>query len=162
MDESEIHHAYGWVLQALTQAFAERLKTIVLFGSRARGEARPESDHDLFVVIEDLPGDILDRNRLVRLPLLPVIAHLPGSISLVAKTPQEVDQNLTPLLFDVCLDGICLYGEAYFDPYRRRALAAKDQAGLHRKRIGGEWVWRFPKVPAHSWEITWQGYREYN
>lgn len=48
---------YTTLLQALTAAFGSRLKTIVLFGSRARGEAVPDSDHDIFVVAEDLPSE---------------------------------------------------------------------------------------------------------
>lgn len=154
--------SYEAVIQALQNAFGERLKAAILFGSRARGENRENSDHDIFVVIEDLPDDVLDRNRVVRLSLLPVLDRLPGSISFVAKTPDEIDQNLTPLLFDVCIDGISLYGESFFEPYRQRALAAKDQAGLKREQVRGEWVWRFPKIPSANWEITWEGYREYS
>lgn len=161
MSDKIARQSYDIVIQALQKAFGEQLKTAVLFGSRARGQGHEESDHDIFVVIEDLPENVLDRNRMVRLSLLPVLDQLPGSISFVAKTPQEVDRNLTPLLFEVCMDGICLYGDAYFEPYRQSALAARDKAGLQRERIGSEWVWRFPQIPAAAWEITWEGYREY-
>jgi len=61
----------------------------------------------------------------------------------------------------VCVEGICLLGDRYFEPYRQQALAARDQAGLRRERVGDEWVWRFPKIPAAAWEITWEGYREH-
>jgi predicted nucleotidyltransferase len=36
---------------ALEEAFGERLKGIVLYGSEARGEATPESDIDLLVLL---------------------------------------------------------------------------------------------------------------
>ncbi len=36
----------------LSRAFGERLRDVVLFGSRARGDHRPDSDLDLFVVLE--------------------------------------------------------------------------------------------------------------
>jgi predicted nucleotidyltransferase len=39
---------------ALRAAFGDRLKEARLFGSYARGEARPESDVDVFVAIEGL------------------------------------------------------------------------------------------------------------
>jgi predicted nucleotidyltransferase len=32
-----------------------RVRRIILFGSRARGDARPDSDFDLLVVVRDLP-----------------------------------------------------------------------------------------------------------
>ncbi len=34
---------------AVARAYGERLDRIVLFGSRARGDARPDSDHDVAV-----------------------------------------------------------------------------------------------------------------
>ncbi|HYK91360.1 MAG TPA: nucleotidyltransferase domain-containing protein [Acidobacteriota bacterium] len=39
---------YDVLLQALFAAFGSQLKTVVLFGSRARGDALPDSDHDIF------------------------------------------------------------------------------------------------------------------
>ena len=48
---------YNLVVRTLVEAFADRLMAVVLFGSQARGEARPGSDHDLLVVIENLPAD---------------------------------------------------------------------------------------------------------
>ncbi|HEY3356243.1 MAG TPA: nucleotidyltransferase domain-containing protein [Polyangia bacterium] len=46
---------------ALADAFGERLVAVRLFGSRARGEARPDSDIDVAVVIRGLSDAELDR-----------------------------------------------------------------------------------------------------
>ncbi len=151
---------YHPIVAVLQAAFAGRLRTIVLFGSQARGEARPNSDHDLLVVIEDLPGDPLARNRLVRSPLLPILPQLPGAISFVIRTPKEFESNLTPLLLDICSDGICLYGADYFEPYRRKALAALQQSGLRRETVGNVRMWLFPKPHTADWELSWDGFRE--
>ena len=152
--------SYQPILHSLEAHFGDRLKCVVLFGSQARGEARPDSDHDLFVVIEALPRDPVQRNRAVRMTLLPILDRLPGPISFVSKTPAEVAANLTPLLLDVFVDGICIYGQSYFEPLHRRAADALQQAGLQRRRIGDTWVWRFPHVQMSDWEISWEGYRE--
>jgi len=151
---------YQPLLAALLEAYGERLKTIVLFGSQARGEARLDSDHDLLVIIEDLPGNAMRRQREVRLSLIEVIHLLPGAVTIVAKTPQELQSNLTPMLLDVCVDGVCLYGAEFFEPYRKKALSALSQAGLRRKRQAGVWIWLFPKPASCNWELTWEGYRE--
>jgi len=140
--------------------YGSRLKTVVLFGSQARHEARQSSDHDIFVVVEGLPQDPIARLRDVRGTLLAVIDRLPGSISFVSKTPEEVKRNLTPLMLDICFDGLVLYGEAYFDEYRQKALAALKQAGLQRRRLAGSWMWVFPRLPNREWELNWDGYYE--
>jgi hypothetical protein len=147
--------AYVPVMDALTASFGARLETVVLFGSRARGEARPESDHDLFVVVEDLPRDPVARARTLRTPLFPVLDRLPGHVGLVGRTPEEVRADLTPLLLDVCTDGICLYGAAYFEPLRQQALAALRRAGLVRRRVAGALMWVFPDLQPRTWELRW-------
>ena len=39
---------------ALSELYGKRLERVVLFGSRARGDARPGSDYDVAVFIKDL------------------------------------------------------------------------------------------------------------
>jgi hypothetical protein len=41
-----------------------RVRKIILFGSRARGDARPDSDFDLLVVVRDLPAGQIRPLRL--------------------------------------------------------------------------------------------------
>lgn len=65
------------------------------------------------------------------------------------------------MLLDVYVDGICLYGAAYFEPYQQKALLAIRQAGLQRVRQAGEWVWHFPQTRRRNWELIWEGYREF-
>jgi len=40
--------------ERLSAAYGERLHAVVLFGSEARGDARPDSDIDVLVVLETL------------------------------------------------------------------------------------------------------------
>src|SRR5216683_7114543 len=44
---------------AVREAYGERLERVVLYGSRARGDHRPDSDYDIAVFIHD-PGDLWD------------------------------------------------------------------------------------------------------
>ena len=147
---------YNHLIQQLVNNFGQRLKTVVLFGSRAREEAEDTSDHDLLLVIDRLPEEPVKRLKTVRR----AIAEVPLCINTIAKTPSEVACNLTPLLLDVCVDGICLFGQDYFNPYRRKALQALQQSGLKRKREGRTWYWQFEQFPTRVWELTWDGYRE--
>jgi predicted nucleotidyltransferase len=154
--DDSLNCAYGTLVETLKSLFGDCLKTVVLFGSRARGDACSQSDHDFFVVIEGLPSDPVLRAGTVRRALM----EAPFHANLLAKTPREIDLNLTPLLLDVCVDGICLYGEKYFETYRKKALKALRESGLERKQVGRELVWRFRRMPETEWELTWEGFRE--
>ena len=47
---------------ALDEMYGERLERVVLFGSRARGDAGEDSDYDVAVFLNDLKeGDLADR-----------------------------------------------------------------------------------------------------
>ena len=53
--------------QALKEMYGERLDRAVLFGSRARGDARPDSDYDVAVFLKSLPDRWVELDRLARL-----------------------------------------------------------------------------------------------
>ena len=152
---------YQSLIRSLLSKYSERLKTVVLFGSQARRDPRRDSDHDIFVVVEALPFDPLARQRDLRGILLPILEHLPGSISFAAKTPEEVEINLTPLMLDICVDGVCMYGNSFFEEYRQKAVAALHQAGLVRRHLAGTWMWVFPHLPTKNWDLSWEGYHEH-
>ncbi len=147
---------YRPIVDTLLETFGPRLKAVVLFGSQARGESRPESDHDLLVVIEGLPRDPVRRARMVRSALLTVIDALPGPLGLVARTPEEVAADVTPLMLDICTEGICLYGAAYFEPYRQQVLEALRRSRLQRRRLGSAWMWVAPLSLVGQWELQWE------
>jgi len=46
---------------AVTEIYAERVERVVLYGSRARGDHRPDSDYDIAVFIKD-PGNFSEES----------------------------------------------------------------------------------------------------
>jgi predicted nucleotidyltransferase len=52
------------VTSDLRDLYGARLKTVVLFGSWARGDAHPESDIDLLVVLDEVRSRRLELNRM--------------------------------------------------------------------------------------------------
>lgn len=149
---------YRSLVKSLMEKYGTRLKTVVLFGSQARHEAKPDSDYDVFVVVDGLPFDPLTRQKDIRSVLLPILTDIPGTISFVAKTPAEVEYKLTPLMLDICVDGVILYGDLFFDQYRQKALAALHQAPLKRRHLEGTWMWVFPHFQLDHWDLNWDGY----
>jgi len=47
--------------EALKKELGYKIKDIILFGSRARGDASPESDYDLLVLVDKETKDAADR-----------------------------------------------------------------------------------------------------
>jgi uncharacterized protein len=49
---------------ALTDIYGNQIDRVVLFGSRARGDARPDSDYDVAVFLRELPDRWREMDRL--------------------------------------------------------------------------------------------------
>jgi uncharacterized protein len=52
---------------ALEELYGERIERVVLFGSRARGDARPDSDYDVVVFLKDLDGFGKEAGRIAEI-----------------------------------------------------------------------------------------------
>ena len=79
------------LVTALQEGLGEHLVAVVLYGSRARGQAREASDWDLFIIATDLPTRPWERHLLLK-RFLPVAYR--GAVSLLAKTPQEFGKKI--------------------------------------------------------------------
>jgi predicted nucleotidyltransferase len=53
--------------KALNEMYGNRLERVVLFGSRARGDARPDSDYDVAVFLHDMNDLGPELHRLANL-----------------------------------------------------------------------------------------------
>ena len=141
------------VVEALTTALAGRLVAVVLFGSRARGEASETSDWDFLVIAEGLPAKVFDRNLYLK-QLLPPERR--GCVSLLAKTPEQFRGSVSSLYLDIALDGQILYDPRGLAHERLRGLRRRrEQLGLHRERTPEGFDWRWETPPAGPWPLSW-------
>lgn len=81
-------------VEALHAGLGDRLVAVVLFGSRARGDAHEHSDWDLLVIAEGLPENHFERHLFLK-PLLPPDCR--GAVSILAKTPEEFESHVPSL-----------------------------------------------------------------
>jgi len=142
------------VVPALVGALGDRLQSVVLFGSRARGDHYPESDWDLLVIAELLPTRPLERYREIKSALPPATR---GATAVLATTPQEFEGHLPEIYLDIALDGQILWDRAGYAAGRLAELRRiMDRSGLYRERTpaGDIWKWRVP--PRQPWSIEWE------
>jgi predicted nucleotidyltransferase len=141
-------------VHALQQGFGEKLVAVVLFGSRARGDSRAESDWDLLVIARDLPQRQMERYRKNKQMLPPTWR---GRISILAKTPDEFESALPSIYLEIALDGLILYdpeGYAAFQLQKwRRLIQSKD---LRREKRGREFIWQWGAFPGFGWSLGWK------
>jgi uncharacterized protein len=136
----------------------ERLVSIVLFGSRARGDANEGSDYDFFIVARGLPLKPFKRKLFIRTPLK---GQFKEKLCIIAKTPEEVKSAFPSLFLDLSLDGLILYDkDGFFSELRKKVAKIASEAGLQRKKDREDYYWQWESPPKGGWEITWSGYRE--
>jgi predicted nucleotidyltransferase len=154
MDESLAQTLLVRVIAALKQGLGDRLIAIVLFGSRARGEADETSDWDLLVIAHHLPDKVMERHITFK-SMLPV--EWRSRVSMLAKTPQEFEARLPSLYLDIALDGLVLYdtGEYVTERLARLRRLVQKQ-GLHRGSTEHDLIWRWQHFPGFNWSLDWE------
>ena len=109
ISKSEYPHSDP-VVQALgsrlREAVGARLDALWLFGSRARGDARPDSDYDLLVVVDEVSPDLEDRVLDLQVELLDRYDALVAV--LLRSTQQWLDAKGFPLAENIRREGIQL------------------------------------------------------
>ncbi len=91
---------------ALAETYGDRLERAVLFGSRARGDARADSDYDIAVFLRDMPDRAAELNRLadISTSLLYDLGECIHAMPFSAGAYRE----RTPLMHEIRVDGIDL------------------------------------------------------
>jgi len=90
----------------LTEMYGHRLERVVLFGSRARGDAHTESDYDVAVFLHDLADRAAEMNRLADLSTKIVEEGGPFIHAMPYRAGSYNDR--TPLMLAVRTDGLDL------------------------------------------------------
>lgn len=141
------------VLKSLQQGLGPNLVALALFGSQARGEARPESDWDLLLIARNLPDRPLQRHFYLK-ALLP--ENWRARISILAKTPAEFEARLPSLYLDIALDAVLLYDtEGYLRSRLDLLRKLIVRCGLYRKQVDGKHTWEWLNSPPADWSLTW-------
>ncbi len=92
--------------EALTAMYGDRLDRVVLFGSRARGDAHPDSDYDIAVFLKGFGDRWSEVDRLI--PVVTDILYEEGAFIHAMPYRAGADQERTPLMHEIRRDGLDL------------------------------------------------------
>lgn len=143
------HPFIGTMLDCLHDVYGAQLVAVALFGSVARRTARPDSDLDLFLVVDGLPRGHRARFATfdpVERQLAPAIEALSTmgmrvELSPILRTPEDV-RTASPLMLDLTEDAVILLDrrgvlDTALADLRRRL----ERLGSRRIWLGTEWYW---------------------
>ncbi|MEX0568609.1 MAG: nucleotidyltransferase domain-containing protein [Candidatus Njordarchaeota archaeon] len=139
----------GKLVKRLEDFFCERLFSVVIFGSIARGDWRSDSDIDILIVADGLPKSRLERQKIFILIEEDLRNDLEGlwdegyyhDFSPILKTPEEA-QKISPLYLDLVEDAIILYDKNdFFKNILLRLKKRLENLGAKRIFIGKKWIW---------------------
>ncbi len=88
---------------AVTEIYGDRLERIVLFGSRARGDAQPDSDYDVAVFLRDMPDRMAELDRLADLRL--TFLDETGAFFDAFPYPASAYRDGSPLMHEIRREG---------------------------------------------------------
>jgi predicted nucleotidyltransferase len=90
----------------LADVYGDRLERVVLFGSRARGDAHAESDYDIAVFLRDLTDRAAEMNRLADLSTKLIEEGGPFVHAMPYRAGSHNER--TPLMLAIRTDGLDL------------------------------------------------------
>src|ERR1700731_2552454 len=91
----------------LDQIYGRRLERVVLYGSRARGDARDDSDYDVAVFLRDMPDRIAELYRLGDLSTV-ILDETGAFIHAMAYPAGFYNDPRMPLMYAIRAEGIDL------------------------------------------------------
>jgi predicted nucleotidyltransferase len=91
---------------ALDALYGDRLERVVLFGSRARGDAHPDSDYDVAIFLRDLTDRWSEARRVAAIET-EILAETGAFIHAMPYTAGSYLQR-TPLMHEIRREGIDL------------------------------------------------------
>lgn len=138
------------VLKEIESYYGERLVSVVIYGSVARGSQTFDSDLDVLIIARNLPNGRMKRIREfdeVEEKIDPFLKSLNEKyginsfISVVIKSPEEAEKG-SPLFLDMVEDARILFDkDNFFANVLERIRKRLKELGAKRIWRGNAWYW---------------------
>lgn len=135
----------------LEKTLQDKLISVCLFGSIARGDEDLSSDIDILIITKDLPEGLISRNLTIK-NIIETIKSSPQArtlrkmnqsilISPIILTPEEASKHPT-IMLDIVDDGIILYDRGVFLQNILNDIKGKlRELGAQKIRTRKGWYW---------------------
>jgi predicted nucleotidyltransferase len=148
-DQATVQALISKLVERLKEEFGDNLVSVVLYGSVARGDYRPDSDIDLLLIFEELPRGQFARGDMVSWLEREVEREVPQRLeegqyhvfTTILKTREEA-RRTAPYYLDMTTDALILYDEDhFFSGVLDRLQARMRELGSKKVYIGEKWYW---------------------
>ncbi len=137
------------LVELLSKSLGDKLVSVVVYGSVARGSARKDSDVDVLIIAESLPKSRMMRQQLfleVENKLEPVIDELWNMGFYVDFSPVilsvEEASRIRPIYLDMVEDSVILYDkDGFFNNIISRLREKLRELGSKRIWVKDKWYW---------------------
>jgi uncharacterized protein len=89
---------------ALAELYGDRIERVVLYGSRARGDARPDSDYDIAVFLKNLSSRWQEVRRITDIELA-IRNDTDADIHAMPYPAESWRDPSSPLMYEIRKDG---------------------------------------------------------
>ena len=148
--------AFRDVVESLVRAYGGRVVGVVLFGSRARGDYREDSDYDFLVVVDGYVGnDWFYAHEALR----PFRVRVGRPTTVLVVSYDDLVRNISfSTLLNAMYDGVILYDrDGRLGRLKRKLVEKLRELGMEKK---GD-TWTTPKKPTIPFKITLDDPEEY-
>lgn len=148
-DDQIVQSLIDRFVQRLRKEFGDNLVSVVLYGSVARGDYRPDSDIDLLLVFEKLPAGHSERWKLISELEREVEESIPQrwedgqhhGFTTILKTRDEA-RHTSRYYVDLTTDAVILHDkDGFFEGVLDRLRARMEMLGSKKVYVGDKWYW---------------------
>jgi predicted nucleotidyltransferase len=144
----KVFNPFHSVVEELLRQFNGNVIAVALFGSTARGEAKPTSDLDFLVVLSGSPASPDRRSQVYRCIHNAVtsdgVSRDVTALDMDEKSILDEDAEITPLMLNVVADAVILYDpKGELRSFVDRVKKVIQLAGLERYAVrDGKYGWK--------------------